>query len=87
LGNCDPNRSITIWAERARLPSRITVQSDVGESEIVRTIKQQDADGRVVIVDLDGVASRLVSRAISQADLYQPSRIPTRGGFPDAARF
>jgi chromosome partitioning protein len=35
----------------------------------VRTIKQQDVDGRVVIVDLEGVSSRLVSRAISQADL------------------
>ena len=68
--DCDPNRSITIWAERAPLPPRITVRADVGESEIVRAIKQQDADGRIVIVDLEGVASRLVSRAISQADLY-----------------
>lgn len=67
--DCDPNRSITIWAERAPLPPRITVRADVGKSEIVRAIKQQDADGRIVIVDLEGVASRLVSRAISQADL------------------
>ena len=69
LLDCDPNRSITIWASRAALPPRIAVQTGVGESEIVRTIKAQDADGRIVIVDLEGVASRLVSRAISQADL------------------
>jgi chromosome partitioning protein len=76
--DCDPNRSITIWADRAPLPPRITVRSDVGESEIVRTIKQQDADGRIVIVDLEGVASRLVSRAISQADLVlTPMRATT----------
>lgn len=76
--DCDPNRSVTIWAERAPLPRRITVRSDVGESDIVRTIKQQDADGRVVIVDLEGVASRLVSRAISQADLVlTPMRATT----------
>jgi len=76
--DCDPNRSITIWAERSPLPQRITVRSDVGESEIVRTIKQQDADARVVIVDLEGVASRLVSRAISQADLVlTPMRATT----------
>jgi chromosome partitioning protein len=76
--DCDPNRSITIWAERARLPPRITVRSEVGESEIVRTIKQQDADGRVVVIDLEGVASRLVSRAISQADLVlTPMRATT----------
>ena len=76
--DCDPNRSITIWSSRGFLPPRIAVKSDVGESEIVRTIKQQDADGRVVIVDLEGVASRLASRAISQADLVlTPMRATT----------
>jgi chromosome partitioning protein len=76
--DCDPNRSITIWSSRGALPPRIVVNSDVGESEIVRTIKQQDADGRIVIVDLEGVASRLVSRAISQADLVlTPMRATT----------
>jgi chromosome partitioning protein len=76
--DCDPNRSITIWASRSELPPRIKVLSDIGESEIVRSIKQQDADGRVVIVDLEGVASRLVSRAISQADLVlTPMRATT----------
>ena len=79
--DCDPNRSVTIWSERAPLPPRISVRSDVGESEIVRTIKRQDADGRVVIVDLEGVASRLVSRAISQADLVL---IPMRATTLDA---
>ena len=76
--DCDPNRSITIWAGRAPPPPRIAVRSNVGESEIVRTIKQEDADGRIVIVDLEGVASRLVSRAISQADLVlTPMRATT----------
>jgi len=79
--DCDPNRSISVWANRARLPPRIAVKADVGESEIVRTIKQQDADGRIVIVDLEGVASRLVSRAISQADLVL---IPMRATTLDA---
>ena len=70
-----PSRS---GRSRGLLPPRIAVQSDVGESEIVRTIKQQDADGRVVIVDLEGVASRLASRAISQADLVlTPMRATT----------
>jgi chromosome partitioning protein len=78
LLDCDPNRSITLWAGRRQLPPRITVLSDIGESGIVRTIKQQDSDGRIVIVDLEGVASRLVSRAISQADLVlTPMRATT----------
>lgn len=76
--DCDPNRSISIWAERSPLPPRISIRTDVGESEIVRTLKQEDADGRVVIVDLEGVASRLVSRAISQSDLVlTPMRATT----------
>jgi chromosome partitioning protein len=79
--DCDPNKSISIWAGRSKLPPRITVRSDVGESEIVKAIKAQDADGRIVIVDLEGVASRLVSRAISQADLVL---IPMRATTLDA---
>ncbi len=76
--DCDPNLSISIWAERGPLPLRVSVRSDVGESEIVRTLKQEDADGRIVIVDLEGVASRLVSRAISQSDLVlTPMRATT----------
>jgi chromosome partitioning protein len=79
--DCDPNHSLTLWRDRGPLPPRIKVRSDVGESDIVRTIKQEDADGRVVIVDLEGVASRLVSRAISQADLVL---IPMRATTLDA---
>src|SRR3954452_7186881 len=76
--DCDPNRSVTIWAKRGPPPPNILVRTDVGESEIVRTIKGQDADGRIIIVDLEGVASRLVSRAISQADLVlTPMRATT----------
>lgn len=78
LLDCDPNRSLSLWAGRGPLPSRVTVLSDVGEGEIVRTIKRHDMDGQIVIVDLEGVASRLVSRAISQADLViTPMRATT----------
>lgn len=76
--DCDPNRSLSLWAEQATLPDRINVRSDITEANIVRTIKANDTDGRVVVVDLEGVASRLVSRAISQADLVlTPMRATT----------
>src|SRR5947209_4481054 len=64
-----PEPLAPLWASRGTLPPHISVLSDVTEAEIVRTIKAQDKDGRIVIVDLEGIASRLVSRAISQADL------------------
>ena len=76
--DCDPNQSLTIWADKADLPVGISVLSDISEADIVRTIKAHDSDGRLVIVDLEGVASRLVSRAISQADLVlTPMRATT----------
>jgi len=76
--DCDPNRSLSLWSDQAALPPNITVLSDITEADIVRTIKAHDADGQVVIVDLEGVASRLVSRAISQADLVlTPMRATT----------
>jgi chromosome partitioning protein len=76
--DCDPNGSLTLWAERGNLPPRIQLLCDVCESEIIKTIRTHDQDGSVVVVDLEGVASRLVSRAISQADLViTPMRATT----------
>jgi chromosome partitioning protein len=79
--DCDPNRSVSIWAERAPLPPRLRLRANVGESDIVKAVRAEDGDGRIVIVDLEGVASRLVSRAISQADLVL---IPMRATTLDA---
>lgn len=78
LLDCDPNKSVSMWASRGQLPQNISVISDIGEAEIIKTIRKHDRDGSVVIVDLEGVASRLVSRAISQADLViTPMRATT----------
>ncbi|PRY91927.1 chromosome partitioning protein [Hasllibacter halocynthiae] len=78
LMDCDPNGSLTLWAERAAPPGGVTLRSGVSEGEVVRAIRSAEADGAVVVVDLEGVASRLVSRAISQADLViTPMRATT----------
>ncbi|MGB3470154.1 MAG: ParA family protein [Erythrobacter sp.] len=66
--DCDPNRSVSRWASK-NLPNNILVVSEVSKSDVISTIKENDGDGKLVIVDLEGVASQLVSRAISQADL------------------
>ena len=78
LMDCDPNGSLTLWGQRADLPPRIRLRNGISESGIVRAIRDAEADGAVVVVDLEGVASRLVSRAISQADLViTPMRATT----------
>ena len=78
LLDCDPNMSVSLWASRGALPPRIKVLNDVTESTVIKTIKEFDRDGEIVIVDMEGVASRLMSRAISQADLViTPMRATT----------
>ena len=51
--DCDPNQSLTRWADRS-LPSGVTHAGHPGANEIVPAIRQADGDGRIVIVDLEG---------------------------------
>ncbi len=74
--DCDPNKSLSRWASHG-MPAGVTLKSDIGRSEIVSAIRKADGDGQIVIVDLEGVASQLVSRAISQADLVIVPMQPT----------
>lgn len=76
--DCDPNKSLSLWASRGKMPAGIRLLADVSEADIIKTIREHDQDGQIVIVDLEGVASRLMSRAISQADLViTPMRATT----------
>lgn len=63
------NYSLTRWRDRAPLPPSIKFVEGVGEANVIRTIREHDKDNCLVIVDLEGVVSRMTSRAISQADL------------------
>lgn len=66
--DADPNRPIVDWRTGASaLP--LNVIGDTTESSIIRTIRDERARQQFVFVDLEGTASRLVSRAITQADL------------------
>lgn len=66
--DADPNRPIVDWRSgRSALP--INVIGDADESRIIRIIRDERARQQFVFVDLEGTASRLVSRAITQADL------------------
>lgn len=66
--DADPNRPILEWrAGGSRL--KLDVVGDVTESSIIKVIREHRAKDQFVFVDLEGTASRLVSRAITQADL------------------
>ena len=66
--DADPNRPILRWRE-GRSGCGIAVVGDVTESSIIKVIREQSLRRQFVLVDLEGTANRLVSRAITQADL------------------
>lgn len=80
LIDCDPNRPIVDWRSG---PSRTKahVIGDVTESSVISVIQDQSRARQFVIVDLEGTASRLVSRAIARASLVL---IPLQGSAVDA---
>lgn len=66
--DADPNRPIADWRTGASALA-LNVIGDATESSIIRTIRDERIRQQFVFVDLEGTASRLVSRAITQADL------------------
>ena len=66
--DADPNRPILRWRS-GESASTVEVVGDVTESSIIRVIREHSAVRQFVLVDLEGTANRLVSRAITQADL------------------
>jgi len=72
----DPNKAISRW-RGGKSTQEIEVIDNLNEASIIRYINSI-SDG-YVIVDLEGVASRLVSRAIARSDLVivpvQPSTL------------
>lgn len=80
LIDCDPNRPLVDWRTGGSA-ARFAVLGDVTESTVIATIQRHARISQFVIVDLEGTASRLVSRAIARADLVL---IPLQGSAVDA---
>jgi chromosome partitioning protein len=82
LIDCDPNQPLKAWA-CGPSQSRAKVIGGVTESRIVPVIDAERAERQFVIVDLEGTASRMVSRAIARSDLVL---IPMQASAVDAAQ-
>jgi chromosome partitioning protein len=78
--DADPNRPLVDWRS-GQSRSTVRVIGDATESNIVRVITEERARQQFVFVDLEGTVSRLVSRAISRADLVI---IPLQASYVDA---
>lgn len=66
--DADPNRPLVRWRS-GKSASSVDVVGDVTESNIIKVIRDYSVRRQFVLVDLEGTANRLVSRAITQADL------------------
>jgi chromosome partitioning protein len=79
--DADPRRRIQRWADKAAIPGKLTIRSEISETNIIDEIEQAVSETPFVIVDLEGSASVMVSYAISRADLVL---IPAQGSQMDA---
>jgi chromosome partitioning protein len=82
LLDADPNKPISHWEKRGRVPKNITVVADISESTVIDEIDAAAQKTPFVVVDLEGTASMMVAYAISRADLVI---IPIQGSQLDAA--
>lgn len=79
--DADPNHPIATWATGEHKPERMTVISDADENTIADRIDEAAATAPIVIVDLEGTASKIVVMAVTRADFVI---IPTQGSELDA---
>lgn len=79
--DADPNHPIQDWASGGNAPPRLTVVSEEDEDNIIARIEDAAENTPFVIIDLEGTASKIVVRAVSQADYVL---IPIQGSHEDA---
>jgi chromosome partitioning protein len=79
--DADPNRPISRWGGLPGKPDNLKVIDHVTEKTIIKVIDDEATRSAFVIVDLEGTATRMVSYAMSRADLVI---IPTQGSALDA---
>lgn len=79
LIDADDNAPLTTWANG--VPRKVRVIGGITDQNFVSILDRESATQDAVIIDLEGVASRIMSRAILRADLVL---IPTQASPLDA---
>lgn len=79
--DADPRQLLRRWGEKSSTKNPVTIIGNADENMILTTIDDRAALDQIVIVDLEGTASRLTSHAISRADLVI---VPMQATAPDA---
>jgi chromosome partitioning protein len=81
LIDADTNQPMVDWASGGNSPQDLTIISAIDEDTIIDKIEDAASKTPVVVIDLEGTASKAVVYAISQADFIV---IPMQGSVLDA---
>lgn len=81
--DADPRQVVAHWKYDGRSRNPVHVVRDVTERTILKTVEDRSKVDDVVLIDLEGTASLLMSRAISRSDLVlipmQAAALDARG--------
>ena len=69
LLDCDPNQPLTKWADTAHRRPVPTVIGNIKTDTLITTIDTEAARRDLVLIDLEGSASRIAGYAIARSDL------------------
>jgi chromosome partitioning protein len=78
--DCDLNQHATAFGLKAILPN-FSVKPDVGEQQILKALRDGEADNDIVLVDLPGGSSTLALKAMQRSHFVL---VPMRPSLPDA---
>ncbi|MDX5412868.1 MAG: ParA family protein [Rhodobacterales bacterium] len=67
--DADPAQRLIAWSRRAALPPRIRVTGCTEVREVGEVIKSEQGHSTVVLVDLEGIASRLNTAVIARSNM------------------
>lgn len=81
LIDADPAKRLISWADKAKLPERLSVRTSQGEQYIHDEIDRAREDADYTIIDLEGAATRLNTFVMGESDLVI---IPMGDEQPDA---
>ena len=79
LLDCDLNQHASAFGEKAKI-DRFAILPNIGEQEVLKTLRYAEASSDIVIVDLPGGSSTLAIKALQRSHLVL---VPTQPSLPD----
>lgn len=78
--DCDLNQHASLFGLKAKLPD-FSVIPDIGEKEILKALREAEAQNDIVLIDLPGGSSTLALKAMQRSHFVL---VPMRPSLPDA---